>query len=111
MSACYWVELSGRLGSNFLHLVCAAWACGDCRSKLPGISPWALGSGKFGTPCERMQSENSMPSNRGFEALPDALGREFDEPHAVIANRHTHAATMIDKQPAMNPKRSSRTLA
>jgi hypothetical protein len=58
-----------------------------------------------------MQSANSMPPARGFEALLDALGREFDEPHAVIASRHTYAATMIEKQPAMNPKRSSRTLA
>jgi hypothetical protein len=47
---------------------------------------------------------------RGFEALLDARGREFDEPHAVIASRHTHAATMILKQRAMNPKRSSWTL-
>ena len=46
-----------------------------------------------------------MPSNRGFEALPDRRqAAQFDEPHAVIANRHTHAATMIDKQPAMNPE-------
>lgn len=64
--------------------------------------------GKLGTPSERIQSENSMPSVCRLEALLGALGRELDESHAAIASTHAHIAVITGTQPAMGPKCCSR---
>jgi len=61
-------------GSNFEHAFWADWKAGDWGSipelELIWIPPPALGSGKFGTPCDRMQAENLIPS-------PPAVGPCF----------------------------------
>lgn len=67
------------------------------------MRPLVVGSGKPGTPCERMQSENIIPVVVRVETcLPGVLGRELDEPHAVIASRQAQAATIIGMEPVIS---------
>ena len=76
-------------GSSLWHCACAALNAGENGLM---FEPWAmlmpppaLGSGKLGTPCERMHSENAKkrvpPPPEWFDLLPDV-------PQAVIASAH-----------------------
>jgi hypothetical protein len=62
--ACWWgliepaPEVENVLpdGCSERHARLAAWNCDELGSRLPGVeAPVELGSGKFSTPCERMQ--------------------------------------------------------
>jgi hypothetical protein len=61
-------------GSNFEHAFCADWNAGDWglipELELIWIPPPALGSGKFETPCARMQSENLIAAPALFTRGP-----------------------------------------
>jgi hypothetical protein len=82
-------------GSRFRHAVSAVRNAGD-DALIPGtplklIPPVALGSGKFGTPCERMQRAKLSPSCAAAlwlesePAFPARLELLRDpEPHAAI---------------------------
>lgn len=82
-------------GSSFWQVACAALNAGE-KGWMPELGviemrkPWppepAAGSGKFGTPCERMQSENLSPSDLSCEA--DGWLGSPDEPQAAIASPH-----------------------
>ena len=54
------------LGKSFWQTLRADWNAGELGSMpIPEwivITPWPFGSGKFGTPCLRMQAENFAPS-------------------------------------------------
>jgi hypothetical protein len=45
-----------------------------------GVAPFDVGSGKFGTPCERMQVANLSPAVAPLEA---ALFGLAEDPHAA----------------------------
>jgi len=49
------------------------------------------GSGKFGTPCKRMQSANLIPAGSPFE--PDPLFDLPEDPHAVSATAQPAVAS------------------
>jgi hypothetical protein len=107
----------GPFGRSLLHVDSAVLNEGEDGS-IPGtwrlmraVRPFVVGSGKLGTPCERMQSANLMPCAARFEALLGALGRELDEPHAVSASRQAQAATMLGTQPGVDLERCSWTPA
>jgi len=59
--------------------------------ELRRIPPVGLGSGKLGTPWERMHSENGS----NWPKLEAALSEGLDEPHAVSATTHMAAATDV----------------
>jgi hypothetical protein len=83
-------------GISFEHAFWADWNAGE-RGLIPElelswIPPPSLGSGKFGTPCERMQAANLIPASL-FELDPCF---DFPEdPHAVsaIAQQKVASAT------------------
>lgn len=85
-------------GISFIHVFWADWNAGDW-GLIPELAPiWTPpdepGSGKFGTPCERMQSANLMPEASALENP----GREFaDDPHAASASAHPAATRAIAK--------------
>ena len=74
-------------GSSFEHAFWADWNAGDWGlipdPELMWIPPPALGSGKFGMPCERMQSANLIPAPPLFE--PDLWFDFPEDPQAVNA--------------------------
>jgi hypothetical protein len=55
--------------------------------------PEAFGSGKFGTPSERMQCENASPEAIATECEADRLLPE--PPHAAIETEQTMAASTV----------------
>jgi hypothetical protein len=72
-------------GISFEHAFWADWKAGDWGS-IPElesilIPPPALGSGKFGTPCDRMQAANLIATPAPFEPDPGLA----EDPHAVNA--------------------------
>jgi hypothetical protein len=93
-------------GSSVLQADWADWNAGDW-----GLTPepaviWTPppdpGSGKFGTPCARMQSANLMPceANEGVEPLePFESFESLEEPHAPMASAQPIAASAIDRWP------------
>ena len=58
--------------------------------------PPELGSGKFGTPCERMQSAALIPAPAALE--PDALCEVLDDPQAAIATEYVIAAHTLKRR-------------
>lgn len=82
-------------GAYRLHACWAAWNAGDFAE--PGgmlIPPPGLGSGKLGTPCERMHWASSSPKS-GFVA-PSLL----EDPQAASANALTKTTSMIERSRA-----------
>jgi hypothetical protein len=82
-------------GSSFWHAFCAAWNAGE-KGLMPEpwliwILPFALGSGKFGTPCARMQFANLIPAAWLLEL--GALLELCEAPHAVSATTEPVAAS------------------
>lgn len=57
--------------------------------------PPPLGSGKFGTPCERMQSAKRIPCPGPLE--PAVLFGLPEEPQAVIANAQAMTVSVISR--------------
>jgi hypothetical protein len=55
------------------------------------IPPPELGSGKFGTPCERMQLAKASPEPPAAAPCPGLL----DDPHAAMAGTQPNAASTI----------------
>ena len=82
-------------GSSLAHCDWAALNAGENglmpELELMWIPPPELGSGKFGTPCERMQLANASPeppaSDAGFGLL--------DDPQAAMARTQLRAASAI----------------
>jgi hypothetical protein len=71
--------LGGRppFGEYFLHAFCARVNDGDCGLTPFNVTlPFAFGSGKLGTPCERMHDANF----RIVAALPPAIVKLLPEP-------------------------------
>jgi len=80
-------------GSSLVQLACAALndgAAGLIPVPAMLIPPPPLGSGKSGTPCQRMQS--AYPTNCGAWAAP-ALCERIEDPRAAIASAHVTAAS------------------
>src|ERR1039458_3238064 len=80
---------------NFAHAFWADWNAGDCVLMLFGMTggPFGLGSGKFGTPCERMHSATlsaGLPLAAALLGLPEG-------PHAAIATAQLMAASAIER--------------
>src|ERR1039458_4934613 len=109
---------SGQFGTPCLRMHCA-WASGDPLGRPPGCSLLHVcsadtnagacslipepgpptgepGSGKFGTPCERMQSANSSASVSPLP-VPAALLAPPADPHAATASMQLTAASAIDR--------------
>ena len=81
-------------GISFEHAFWADWNAGDWGFiPEPGVilmaPPEPAGSGKFGTPCERMQSANLIPALPPLER--DALLGLPDEPQAATADKQAAA--------------------
>jgi hypothetical protein len=112
-SASFWLsEIGGGAPPppNSLHVFTAAWNAGPLKLtpktvtvELPGVleidipsSPLGpfLGSGKFGTPCARMQLE--IAAGEASE-LDEAAGLELELPQAAIASPALTAASAIDR--------------
>jgi hypothetical protein len=56
--------------------------------------PELVGSGKFGTPCERMHAEKLIPTAASFDArLPRLLGLLEDPQPAIASTPHTTAGS------------------
>jgi hypothetical protein len=88
-------------GNSLLQADWADWKAGDC-GLIPGPSwmpPPEPGSGKFGTPCARMQSANLIPreANEGVEPL-EAF-ESLEEPQAPMASAQPTATSVIDRAP------------
>ena len=80
-------------GSRVEHLFWADWNAGAC-GLIPApiwTPPPGPGSGKFGTPCERMQSAYLMPADSLLE-LEVPLGVP-DDPHPASTIVQLAAAT------------------
>jgi len=98
--ATFWLSDTGPLGGpppgmSLEHASWADWNAGD-RGLIPEleliwIPPPALGSGKFGTPCERMQSANLSPAAAPLE--PDRSFDRPEDPHAVSASAQLPTAS------------------
>lgn len=75
------------------HLLWADWNAGDC-GLIPApiwTPPPGPGSGKFGTPCERMQSAYLIPTD---SLLASELALGFpDDPHPASTIVQPAAAT------------------
>jgi hypothetical protein len=84
------------------HAFWAAWHDGDA-GLIPDLllmlkptpPPEVLGSGKFGTPCERMRDANLIPPPARFEALLMGLLGLLDDPQPAITSTPGTTATAI----------------
>jgi hypothetical protein len=105
IAASFWLSGSGNPsllppGSSFLHDCWADWNAGDCLSRLEGLkgSPFAGGSGKFGTPCDRMQVENLSLNAYPLDApVPVAPLGVPEDPQAAIVSVQHRAASAINR--------------
>ena len=64
-------ELGGPFGSRRWHECAAAWNAGDCTvlgEPIRTVWPLTFGSGKFGTPCERIHLVNASPDSTALAA-------------------------------------------
>jgi hypothetical protein len=88
-------------GISFAHRDWADWNAGDC-GLIPEplwiwIPPPPLGSGKFGTPWERMQLAKASPE----PAAAAGLG-VLDDPQAEVARTEPKVATAIARRQGMD---------
>src|ERR1039458_4618734 len=87
-------------GCRLAHACCAAWNAGASGLMSGGrlTLPSGLGSGKVGTPWERMQSAYLIPWGEAPEA-PEAavLVALLEDPQAAIATAPVTAASAIDR--------------
>src|SRR6202522_1842365 len=68
------------LGNKCRQSLAAPWKVGEpASSPLAWIAPWALGSGKFGTPWERMHFANASAS----ASLPPGMPKIWCEPETA----------------------------
>ena len=89
-------------GSRCLHDVWADWNAGELISELEPrgwtLGPPAFGSGKFGTPWERMQLANASAPALLLVAVGSLLRSVGpEEPQAVVATTQLIAATAIGR--------------
>jgi hypothetical protein len=89
-------------GKSLPHAFWAAWNDGDAglipelRLMLkPTPTPEVFGSGKFGTPCERMHDANLIPAAARLEALLLGLVGLLDDPQPAITSTPDTTATAI----------------
>jgi hypothetical protein len=92
-AACRWLaDIGGGLpliGNSLWHARWADWKAGDrCSLGVIASSPSAPGSGKLGSPCERMQRANASPGSV-VAAVPVGFP---DDPHAAIDRPHANAS-------------------
>src|ERR1019366_3580109 len=84
-------------GCSLLHVCSADTNAGACSLiPEPGPPTGEPGSGKFGTPCERMQSANSSASVSPLP-VPAALLGLPEDPQAATASTQLTAASAIDR--------------
>jgi hypothetical protein len=89
-------------GSSLPHASWAAWNDGDAalipelllRLKLT-LPPEAVGSGKFGTPRERIHDANLIPAAPRFDALLSRLLGSLEAPQPAIISALDRTATAI----------------
>jgi hypothetical protein len=84
-------DLGGPFGSRRWHECAADWNTGDCTvlgEPIRTVWPLTFGSGKFGTPCERMHLVNASPDSTALaadaEVLAPPVGLEAP-PHPVTS--------------------------
>jgi len=84
-------------GSKLPQLFCAAWKAGEAglipELELIWMPPPELGSGKFGTPCDRMQSEYLIPIACPFE--DDVVLGLLEDPQAASASAHPRPTAAV----------------
>jgi hypothetical protein len=69
-------ELGGPFGSRLWHECAAAWKAGDrtmLGEPIRTVWPVTFGSGKFGTPCERMHLANATPDSTALVVDAEVL--------------------------------------
>jgi hypothetical protein len=97
-------EPGGPFGSRRWHECAADWNAGDCKVAAEPIRicwPLTFGSGKFGTPCQRMHLANATPDSTTLAAdaevlaLPVVLGEL--PPHPVISSPLRSAAAVSSR--------------
>jgi len=108
LSSCAWACADGGPepgrppGSSFPQFFWADWKDGEAGLTPDPIwilkaPPLPLGSGKFATPCDRMQSANLIPCEAALEAeaalFEEAEPDVLEEPHAAIATPQTSAGS------------------
>ena len=93
-------ELGGPFGSRLWHECAADWNAGDCTvlgEPIRTVWPLTFGSGKFGTPCERMHLENATPDSTALavnaEVLAPPVGLGELPPHPATSTPLKSAAT------------------
>ena len=77
-------------GCSGAHAWWADWNAGDCVATPERSKPPGRGSGKLGTPCERMQSANLTPV---LETLVAAVLGLLADPQAAITSALATTAT------------------
>jgi hypothetical protein len=86
-------------GISLRQACCADWNAGE-NGLIPESGPiWMVppfGSGKFGTPCERMHSESASAG----PALAEVL-RPAEDPQAARATAQVPVARASDRRPAL----------
>jgi hypothetical protein len=84
-------DLGGPFGSRRWHECAADWNTGDCTvlgEPIRTVWPLTFGSGKFGTPCERMHLVNASPDSTALadaEVLARSVGPVELPPHPATS--------------------------
>ena len=94
-------EPGGPFGSRRWHACAADWNAGDSTvlcEPIRTVWPLTVGSGKFGTPCERMHLENATPDSTALavdaEVLAPPVGLLERPPHPVTSTALRRAAAV-----------------
>ena len=94
-------EPGGPFGSRLWHECAADWNAGDCMvlgEPIRTVWPLTFGSGKFGTPCERMHLENATPDSTALaadaEVLAPPVGLDELPPHPATSTPLRSAAAV-----------------
>jgi hypothetical protein len=97
-------ELGGPFGSRLWHECAADWNAGDrtiLGEPIRTVWPLTLGSGKFGTPCERMHLENATPDSTALaadaEVLAPPVGLVELPPHPATSTPLRSAAAVSSR--------------
>jgi hypothetical protein len=97
-------ELGGPFGSRRWHECAADWTAGDCTvlgEPIRTVWPLTFGSGKFGTPCERMHLAKATPDSTALaadaEALAPPVGLGELPPHPATSTPLRSAAAVSSR--------------
>ncbi len=99
-------EFGGPFGSRRRQECTADWNAGDCmvlREPIRTVWPLTFGSGKFGTPCERMHPENATPDSTALAADAQMLA-----PLVGLGELPPHPATSAPLRSAAAASRRAR---